>query len=291
MTIVRWENKIEQPEPGSKDGVITLAEFRIRTEVQKTVDKNWKDRMENEDKITNGKIESLHSVVNRLEHEVTALKDKHSISAASTVATSSGCGGSHVGAGIPGGPSVWLPSRIEPKGWGVWSRIRETGLTDEKAKEQVGQVKSLTPAAHHDKFDWELTDKDQGNFDLKMMVFPWFKNEVTPKDRKMAQLDVSHSLQRTPIVIGGEKIRATLEIDPAKRPWNKDSAIFFTIMKEHAKLDRDMFAVRWVTLRPSCRCQLRSKGVDVVDGSVSIFHHRRQLGDQCGYFENDRALC
>ena len=23
---------------------------------------------------------------------------------------------------------------------------------------------------------------------------------------------------------------------------------FFTIMKEHAKLDRDMFAVRWVTL-------------------------------------------
>ena len=40
-----------------------VAEFRIRTEVQKTVDKKWKDRMENEDKITNGKIELLHSVV------------------------------------------------------------------------------------------------------------------------------------------------------------------------------------------------------------------------------------
>ena len=61
----KWENKIEQLEPGSTDGVISLAEFRIRTEVQKTVDKNWKDRMENEDKITNGKIESLHSMVNR----------------------------------------------------------------------------------------------------------------------------------------------------------------------------------------------------------------------------------
>ena len=37
----------------------------------KTVDMNWKDRMEIEDKITTGKIESLHSIVNRLEQEVT----------------------------------------------------------------------------------------------------------------------------------------------------------------------------------------------------------------------------
>ena len=44
----------------------------------------------------------------------------------------------------------------------MWSRIRETGLTVDKAKELVVQVKSLTPAYHHDKFDWELTDKDQG---------------------------------------------------------------------------------------------------------------------------------
>ena len=156
-------------EPGSKDGVISMAEFRIRTEVQKTVEKNWKDRMENEDKVTIGKLESLHSIVNRLEQEVTTLKGKYSISAASTVATSSGSGGSHVCAGIPGGPSVLLPSRIELKGWEVWSRIREIGLTVDKAKELVGQVKSLTPTIHHDKFDWELTDKDQGNFDLKMM--------------------------------------------------------------------------------------------------------------------------
>ena len=171
----KWESKIEQLEPGSKDGVISPAEFRLRTEVQKTVDKNWKDRMENEDKIKNGKIESLHSMVNRLEQEVTTLKDKHSISAASTVATSSGSGCGHVGVGIPGGPAVWLPSRIELKGWRVWSRIRETSLTVDKAMELVGQVKSLTPANNHDKFDWELTDKDQGNFDLKMMVFLWFK--------------------------------------------------------------------------------------------------------------------
>ena len=103
---------------------------------------------------------------------MTTLKGKHCISAASTVATSSGSGGSLVGVGILGGQAVWLPSRIEFKGWRVWSRIRETGLTVEKAKELVGQVKSLNPANHHDEFDWELTDKDQENFDLKMMVFP-----------------------------------------------------------------------------------------------------------------------
>ena len=176
----KCEKKIEQLEPGSKDGVISLAEFRIRTEVQKTVDKNWKDRMENEDKITNRNIESLHSMVNRLEQEVTTLKGKHCISATSTVATSSGSGGSHVGAGIPVAPSVWLPSRIELKGWGVWSRIRETGLPIDKVKELVGQVKSLTPVTHHDKFDLEMTDKEQGNCDLKMMVFLWLKMRSLP---------------------------------------------------------------------------------------------------------------
>ena len=55
------------------------------------------------------------------------MKGGHTISRASTVASSSGSGGSHVGAGTPGGPSVWSPSRIELKGWRVWSRIRETG--------------------------------------------------------------------------------------------------------------------------------------------------------------------
>ena len=31
----KWENMIAQLEAGSKDGVISMAEFRIRTEVQK----------------------------------------------------------------------------------------------------------------------------------------------------------------------------------------------------------------------------------------------------------------
>ena len=50
------------------------------------MDKTWKDRMENEDKILINKNETLHAIVDRLEQEVTILKTKHNISAVSTVA-------------------------------------------------------------------------------------------------------------------------------------------------------------------------------------------------------------
>ena len=75
-----------------------------------------------------------------------------------------------------------------------------------------------------------MTDKDQGYFDLKMMVFLWFKDGVTLRDRRMAQMDIYQGLQSTPVDVRGVKVRATLEIDPSMRPWQKASAIFFTAM-------------------------------------------------------------
>ena len=47
----------------------------------------------------------------------------------------------------------------------------------DEAKTLVSQVKALTPINHHEKFDWEMTDKVQGFFELKMSVFLWFKKE------------------------------------------------------------------------------------------------------------------
>ena len=87
----------------------------------------------------------------------------------------------------------------------------------------------------------------------------------------MAQLDISQSLLSTLVVIGGKKIRATHEIDPVKRPWSKASAIFFTIVKEHAKLDRDMFAVRWVTLGLRVDVNCAEKGLMVSMVSLASF--------------------
>ena len=173
--------------------------------------------MEKEDKIMINRVETLNFMVTRLEQEVTTLKGKHSISAASTVATSSGSGGSHIGPCAPGVASEWLLTRIELKGWGVWRRIRETGITVDQARGLVGQVKALTPVKHNEKFDWEMTAKDQGYFDLKMMVFLWFKERVTLRDRRIAQTAIYQALHSTPVEVRGAKVRATLEIDPSKR--------------------------------------------------------------------------
>ena len=47
-----------------------------------------------------------------------------------------------------------------------------------------------------DKFDWDLTARDQGNFDINMLAFLWFKDGVTPMVRKSVQLDPKHAIGR-----------------------------------------------------------------------------------------------
>ena len=165
--------KIAQLEPGSQDGVISSAELRIKKNIEEAMDKNWQNRMEKEDKININKFETLNSMVTRLEAEVLNFKGKYSsISAASTVATSSsGSGGSHTGLLSPGAPSEWVPTRIKLKGRGVWRKIREIAITMDKAKDLVDKVKALTSIIHHEKFDWDMIAKDQGFFEIKMAVF------------------------------------------------------------------------------------------------------------------------
>ena len=63
-------------------------------------------------------------------------------SAASTVATSSGGGGSTIGYGIPRAQSGFLSSWVELKGWGLWSDIRSTRITTDEVKAWIAQIKS-----------------------------------------------------------------------------------------------------------------------------------------------------
>ena len=98
----KWEDKIVQLEPGSKEGTITMTENRMCTNVQKEMEKVWRERMDREDKITTTNIETLRSEVHledirmsaRLNEEVVCMKNRHQGSAASTVAASTGSGGS-----------------------------------------------------------------------------------------------------------------------------------------------------------------------------------------------------
>ena len=84
----KWMEKIVEPD--SKETTITLAGHRMRQSAQHEMEKTWKDRMEEEDKITTNKVETLHSQVVRLSEEVVCMKNRHHGSAASTVAASTG---------------------------------------------------------------------------------------------------------------------------------------------------------------------------------------------------------
>ena len=96
-------------------------------------------------------------------------------------------------------------------------------------------------------FDWDLTDRDQGIFDTKMMVFLWFKREVTSMVRKRVQNDLQQDLTNPPLTYKGANVRATLELDPVKRPWKKVQAKFTGLKRECAKLSRESFDIlcRW----------------------------------------------
>ena len=130
-------------------------------------------------------------------------------------------------------PHTFVASRVELKGWSSWRNIRGTGITVEEAKQLV----CMRPKQEDlNVFDWELTDSDQGIFDTKMMVFLWFKEGGHSHDAQ-------ERAECNPLSFKGVNIRATLELDPIKRPWNKAQAIFIGVMKEHANVSRGVSVV------------------------------------------------
>ena len=92
-----------------------------------------------------------------------------------------------------------MASRVELKGWSSWRNIRGTGITKEEAKQLVSKTKARLKQDDLNMFDWELTDSDQGIFDTKMMVFLWFKEEVTPVMRKKVLNDIQHDFAGDPL--------------------------------------------------------------------------------------------
>ena len=139
-----------------------------------------------------------------------------------------------------------MASRIELKGWVSWRNIRGTGISLEEAKALISATKVRLRLDEMNVFDWDLTDRDQGTFDTKMMVFLWFKEGVTPMMGKKVLNDVQQGLTNQPLPIKGVNVRATIELDPVTRPWNKAQAISIGVMKEYANLPREAFDIMWV---------------------------------------------
>ena len=91
------------------------------------------------------KYETLNSQVARLSQEIVILKERHSNSAANTVAASSGNGGSTNNFAAHVMPNPIIPTRVELKGWGVCRNIRGTGVTTDEASNLVSGIKALIP--------------------------------------------------------------------------------------------------------------------------------------------------
>ena len=134
--------------------------------------------------------------------------------------------------------NVFVVSRIELQGWGCWRNIRGTGITLEEAKALVSRAKARIKQDDLHVFDWHLTNRDQGNFDTKMMGVLF-----APTVRKRVQLDLQQNLIDQPLPFKG----ATLELDPVKSPWNKAQALFIRVMREYAQLlEKPLTSDGWI---------------------------------------------
>ena len=78
------------------------------------------------------------------------------------------------------------------------------------------------------------------------MAFLWFNEDVPPHEGKRVQLDIQQKFVPDSYQ-SGDIARATLEIAPDKRPWNKAQAFFPGVMCESAALPRETFHIKWVS--------------------------------------------
>ena len=213
-------------EPDDKEAAVTQAEHRIKLAVQRDADERWRNRMDKENRITTNTIEALRSEVTRLSaqlsEEVVCMRSRQHGSAASTVAASTEVASAWGTLQPVLVQNTFVASRIELS---CWRNIRATGITLDEAKQLISETKTRIKPDDLKVFVWDLAARDQGNIDIKMMVFLWFKEVVTSMVRNRVQLDLQQALAIAPIKFRDVNVRTTLELQTEKRPWNKAQAI------------------------------------------------------------------
>ena len=85
----------------------------------------------------------------------------------------------------------------------------------DEAKVLVCQIKTRVSDVDVGKFNWDVIDRDQVNFEFKIMV--WFNDDVIPRERKRVQLDILQAPSLSPVETHGSNARATLENSTDKR--------------------------------------------------------------------------
>ena len=107
--------------------------------------------------------------------EVVCMKSRHQGSAASTVSGSTGSGGSVGNFAARAAQNTFrgLPNRTE--GMELLEKHPRDRHSMDETKQLIRMAKARLKQDDLNVFDWDLTDRDQGNLDTKMMAFMWFK--------------------------------------------------------------------------------------------------------------------
>ena len=113
----------------SSTGDISMAENRLTGNVLSRFDETWKKMMAREDKHPINKYESLNSLVRKVDLGMMALKERKEEVVRPVLLQLRRL---PVGLECGARPPIWVPARLELKGWVTWNDVRgsATGLDE-----------------------------------------------------------------------------------------------------------------------------------------------------------------
>ena len=99
-------------------------------------------------------------------------------------------------------------------------------------------------------FDCEATEQEQGRFAENILVYLWFRVEISAWDRRRRLTFLQKGLEDRRRMVKGKTVRVVSQISPERKLMPKDHAIWLDTA-DKTGLGKELFDIRWV-LR-SCR--------------------------------------
>ena len=123
---------------------------------------------------------------------------------------------------------TFIRRKMEFKGWVTdYSESCFQGVTDDEVTELLIDLERMVPQQAQKWIDWDQTRKEHGTWPRKIMVIMWCKHEAN----LVTMIDwlkiMKEELDKAAYKIGGQNVKARLEVCLQRRPWPKAQAMFF----------------------------------------------------------------
>ena len=135
------------------------------------------------------------------------------------------------------------PTRPELKGFGDWDTVRGSAIDMGAVGSACEQFQSMNEYRVAGSF---RLDKEQGDFELQMMGFRWFRAGVRAGDRKRCHTILQKELADRPIQVRRHAVRIFTEIAHDMKPVSQSQAIWLGTMAKFG-LGMDLVDIRWLT--------------------------------------------